>query len=44
MELLRFMLIGGLDTLFGLGVFEFLIFLKIHYARAALRRPVLFFK
>jgi putative flippase GtrA len=35
-QFLRFLLVGGLNTLFGYSVFALLIFLKFHYAVAAL--------
>lgn len=33
---IRFLIIGGINTAFGYGVFALLIFLKVHYAVAAL--------
>jgi len=33
---LRFLLVGGINTLFGYGVFAFFIFLGLHYALATI--------
>lgn len=33
---IRFLIVGGINTAFGYGVFALLIFLKVHYAVAAL--------
>ncbi len=41
MEFLRFLVVGGINTLFGYGVFAFFIFLKFHYSIAALCGTVL---
>jgi putative flippase GtrA len=37
----RFLLAGGINTLFGYGVFSLFIFLKMHYALALLLATVL---
>jgi putative flippase GtrA len=37
----RFLLVGGLNTLFGYSVYALLIFLHVHYALAALGGQVL---
>ena len=38
---IRFLLVGGLNTLFGYSVYALLIFLHVHYALAALGGQVL---
>lgn len=35
-KLIRFLLVGGINTVFGYSVFSLAIFLKVHYAIAAL--------
>lgn len=40
-KFIRFLLVGGLNTVFGYGVFAFCIFIKLHYTVAALLSTVL---
>ncbi len=35
-KFIRFLIVGGINTAFGYGIFALLIFLKVHYAIAAL--------
>ena len=35
-QLIKFLLVGGLNTLFGYGVFAFFLSLRLHYSLAAL--------
>lgn len=37
----RFLIVGGINTAFGYGVYALLIFLKFHYAVAALLATIL---
>lgn len=37
----KFLIVGGINTVFGYGVFALLIFLKFHYAVAALLATIL---
>jgi putative flippase GtrA len=37
----RFLIVGGINTAFGYGIFALLIFLKFHYAAAALLSTIL---
>lgn len=38
---IRFLLVGGINTLFGYGVFVFFIYIGIHYSLAALLGTIL---
>ncbi len=38
---IRFLIVGGINTAFGYGIFALLIFLKVHYAIAALLATIL---
>ncbi len=38
---IRFLIVGGINTAFGYGIFALLIFLKFHYALAALLSTIL---
>lgn len=40
-QFLRFLFVGGVNTLFGYGVFSFFIFISIHYSVAALLSTIL---
>ncbi len=40
-KFVRFLFVGGINTLFGYGVFALLIFLRFHYAIAALFATIL---
>jgi putative flippase GtrA len=38
---IRFLIVGGINTAFGYGIFALLIFLKLHYSIAALLATIL---
>ena len=40
-QFIRFLFIGGVNTLFGYGVFSLLLFLGLHYSLAALLSTIL---
>ncbi|MEK7131246.1 MAG: GtrA family protein [Patescibacteria group bacterium] len=40
-QFIRFLFIGGINTLFGYGVFSLLLFLGLHYSLAALLSTIL---
>jgi len=40
-KFVRFLIVGGINTAFGYGIFALLIFLKVHYAAAALLSTII---
>jgi len=40
-KFIRFLIVGGINTAFGYGIFALLIFLKFHYAVATLLATIL---
>ncbi|MEK7680908.1 MAG: GtrA family protein [Patescibacteria group bacterium] len=40
-QFIRFLFVGGINTLFGYGIFALLIFLRLHYSLASLFATIL---